>query len=389
MLFSSLFSFVSFLDGIEGQVSIAILFKITKNRPMLARLDSFQDVLCPILSHSDMKFKNQTKKILIKSLLFVALVNAPLFSYALSLTMTRGSQNEVSDEAGNTVGKKQELLPIEVLQISPEPHLNTNFLLTDKTERKMYVFKNSEDKKTLVQVQVFNIDIGKNNGPKTKRDDKKTPEGIYRLEKKLLPPEIPFDQYGVMAFTTDYPNVFDKFENKSGSGIWLHSVPDDVPLTRGSRGCVVIRNDDIKQADPLIQLNRTFMIINDKINWVTRNEHDTEHAKALAWINQWKDQWANQNIDEYIKLYSEKFTAPGFNKKSWYKHKTKLKNRYKYSKVTLSEPNIFKIKDQYLFQVIQDYESDGYADHGVKNLYVKEEDGVMKILREEWFEVKR
>ena len=46
------------------------------------------------------------------------------------------------------------------------------------------------------------IDIGKNDGNKTKQDDKKTPEGIYLLEKKMTPPKIPFDLYGSLAITT-------------------------------------------------------------------------------------------------------------------------------------------------------------------------------------------
>lgn len=306
----------------------------------------------------------------------------------ISPTVRQVAQINSDSDATIQNAEKAKFLPLEVLQISPEPHLNTNFLLTDKEARKMYVFKNSDDKKTLVQVAEFNIDIGKNNGPKLKRDDKKTPEGIYRLETKKTPPEIPFDLYGIMAFTTDYPNVFDKFENKTGSGIWLHSVPDTVPLTRGSKGCVVIRNNDLKLVEPLIKLKRTFMIINDKIHWVPPEDHEKEHEKALNWINNWKDLWAAQDIDSYIKLYSDKFTAPGFKKESWYKHKSKLKNRYNFTKVTLSEPNIFKIKNHYLFQVIQDYESDGHKDHGVKNLYATEDNGQIKIVREEWFEVK-
>jgi murein L,D-transpeptidase YafK len=278
--------------------------------------------------------------------------------------------------------------PLEVLAISTDPRLSPNVIVADKTKRKLSVFDRAS-LETGTPRQQFDIDIGKNEGPKTKRDDKKTPEGIYLLEKKRTPPEIPFDLYGSMAFTTNYPNFFDKFENKTGSGIWLHSVPDTVPLNRGSKGCVVLRNDAIKKVEDYISLNKTFMLINDQINWLTPAEHAKEKEFAMSWMEQWKTQWQTQDLDSYIKNYSEEFSAPNFNKKTWFAHKQKLKGMYKYVKVQLSEPQIFRLKNQYIFQFIQDYESDGHKDTGLKTLYVFKEGAHLKIQREEWTEMRQ
>lgn len=273
--------------------------------------------------------------------------------------------------------------PAEVLNLSPEQLIQTNALLADKTSRQLYMMQLSNF--NLGQTDsVFDIDIGKNGGNKTKRDDKKTPEGIYVLQQKKTPPEIPFDLYGTMAFTTNYPNVFDKFENKTGSGIWLHSIPDNVALNRGSKGCVVLRNDAIKKVENHISLNKTLLIINNQIHWLTSDEHDKKKNEALAWLKGWKDLWEKQDIDTYIQNYSEQFSDPTFNKKTWYKHKMNLKEKYKFVKIGISEPNVFNLKDQYLFQFVQDYESDGHKDKGIKNLYVIQENGKFKILREEW-----
>ena len=41
-----------------------------------------------------------------------------------------------------------------------------------------------------------------------------------------------------------------------------------------------------------------------------------------------------------------------------------------------------------IFQFVQDYESDGHRDRGIKNLYVINDKGTFKILREEWVELK-
>ena len=273
-------------------------------------------------------------------------------------------------------------LPVEVLNLSEEKAIQTNALLADKTSRQLYMLQGSN--LTAGQTDsVFAIDIGKNDGNKTKRDDKKTPEGIYVLQQKKMPPEIPFELYGTMAFTTNYPNVFDKFENKTGSGIWLHSVPDNVALNRGSKGCVVLRNDAIKKVESHITLNKTLLIINNEIHWLSSGEHDKKKAEAMAWLATWKDLWEKQDLDTYIANYSDQFSDPTYNKATWLKHKQTLKEKYKYVKIGISEPNVFNLKDQYLFQFVQDYESDGHKDKGVKNLYVIQEKGKFKILREE------
>lgn len=280
-------------------------------------------------------------------------------------------------------------LPIEILSLSSDERLSTTVLLADKTKRKLSVFDLASLQANQAKQQ-FDIDIGKNDGPKIKRDDQKTPEGIYLLESKKAPPEIPFDKYGSMAFTTNYPNFFDKFENKTGDGIWLHSVPDTVPLTRGSRGCVVLRNDAIKNVESFISLGKTFLIINDQINWTSsKADHQKEKEIAMNWLENWKSLWQNQDLDAYIENYADDFSVQSFTKQSWLKHKQDLKARYKYVKINLSSPQIFHLKNQYLFQFVQEYESDGHKDIGIKNLYVLEEGNKLKIHREEWVELRQ
>lgn len=279
------------------------------------------------------------------------------------------------------------MMPAEVLQLSDDVAITTNAFLADKTKRQLYIIQ-KDNLYSSPMAAAFDIDIGKNGGNKTKRDDKKTPEGIYLLQEKKVPPNIPFDLYGVMAFTTNYPNVFDKFENKTGSGIWLHSIPDEVALNRGSKGCVVLRNDALKEVEPFIALNKTFLIINNQIRWLKSTEHAAEKMKAVNWINSWKDLWEKQDLEKYIAMYSDQFSDPKFNKKTWYAHKQNLKSKYKFVKITTSTPNIFNLKDQYLFQFTQDYESDSHKDRGIKNLYVINDNGSFKILREEWIELK-
>ena len=275
------------------------------------------------------------------------------------------------------------LFPRQILSLSTDERVSTNALLADKSKRQLSVI----DQKCLADGTVkeqYSIDIGKKSGDKKSRDDRRTPEGMYILLERKTPPEIPFETYGSVAFTTNYPNFFDKYDNKTGSGIWLHSVPDKIPLTRGSRGCVVLRNDDIKKIESTIMLKKTFLVIDNKIVWIPKEEHMKEKEFAVNWLENWRLQWEKQDIENYIQNYSDEFSSPPFNKKTWLTHKQKLKEKYSYVKLKFSDPNIFQLKKQYIFQFVQNYESSDHKDVGVKTLYVLKEGNSMKITREEW-----
>jgi murein L,D-transpeptidase YafK len=277
----------------------------------------------------------------------------------------------------------QPILPRQILNLSSDERVTTNALLADKSQRELSVIDFKSFTEGIVKER-YNIDIGKNTGDKKKRNDARTPEGIYLLLDKKAPPEIPFQLYGSMAFPTNYPNYFDKFENKTGSGIWLHSVPDKVPLTRGSRGCVVLRNNDIKKIEPEIRPKRTFLLIDSKVKWLPVEEHKIAKEEAVNWLEQWRSQWEKQDIDAYIQNYSDEFSAPPYNKKTWFRHKSQLKEKYTRVNVKLSDPNIFQVKSYFIFQFVQNYESDGHSDVGIKTLYVLKEGNSMRITREDW-----
>lgn len=299
-----------------------------------------------------------------------------ILSFTLLLQIKSVAYAQEADVTSQTIK-----LPNEILQISDAPEIKSSIMIADKTERKLYFFESEE---TLTAPISFEIDIGKKEGPKTKRNDKKTPEGIYLLQKKMTQPEIPYDQYGSLAFTTDYPNVFDKFENKTGDGIWLHSIPDQVPLNRGSKGCVVLRNENIQKLSDLISLNKSHLIINAKTDWVDSSAHAAKKNKVVAWLATWKDYWQKQDLENYSKMYSDDFSAPSFNKKSWLKHKEKLKGIYTTITIDFSKPSIFHTKNQYLIKFVQNYSSDMHQDKGIKTLYLIENGDNLQILREEW-----
>jgi len=256
-------------------------------------------------------------------------------------------------------------------------------LVVDKSKHvlRLYGFQDGHPK----MLSEFPSDSGRVDGEKMKANDFKTPTGIYFLQKRLHAPEIPFSLYGSLAFTTDYPNVFDKRDDKSGSGIWLHAVPDSVALTRGSRGCVVVRNDAIKELDSSIDLRKTPLVIFDHVDEVDVAGYDQEHAKFLGYFEQWRKAWESEDIEAYMKFYDETFKNNQMNYEQWYAHKKKLRGLYSSIKVKLSEPLIVRNRNQVVIRTFQEYESNQHKDYGLKTIHARwsPENG-FKIIREDW-----
>lgn len=278
--------------------------------------------------------------------------------------------------------EKPETFPADLLSITETDVFSKFVFVVDKSARKLTIYERNG--KQIRKVNEFPADMGKSTGNKTRRDDYKTPEGIYFLQKKLTQPVIPQSLYGDLAFTTNYPNLFDQRESKTGSGIWLHAVPDNVPLTRGSRGCVVVRNNVIKQIAEYVKLGETPILIFNKVEYITEAEHEKRREEVSTYLNSWIKNWESMNVENYISFYDTKFQAPGFDYKAWKNHKTGLKEKYKYIKVQLYQPYILLNHEQLIVKALQRYESDQFTDYGVKTIYaLKGKDG-WKIIREEW-----
>lgn len=273
--------------------------------------------------------------------------------------------------------------PAGLIALSPETPFSSYSFVVDKSKRTLsvYEWKNND----LNLISEFPADIGKKEGPKMKRDDHKTPVGIYFLQQEKTQPEIPFDLYGNLAFTTDYPNIFDQRDAKTGSGIWLHAVPDSVPLTRGSRGCVVVRNDVIKSLKSIVKLQQTPILIYDEIKYLNAQEHNEQKQRFLKEFESWRNAWQTQDVDTYIKYYDQTFKNDQMNYTQWYRHKKKLKETYSYIKVELSPPLILQNKDQVVIRTIQRYESNLHKDYGEKTIHARYSPEVgFQIIREDW-----
>jgi murein L,D-transpeptidase YafK len=307
---------------------------------------------------------------------------------SLNLALAQDSQPETPVAKTPAALKK----PDPVVQPPPEGQLprplvgltasSPYALLVDKSLRTMTVWKWTDDKPILVAS--YPTDIGGNNGDKVSEGDRRTPEGVYFFLSMREKSELNFSLYGNRAYTTDYPNYFDRLEKKTGTGIWLHAVPDTQSLWRGSKGCVVVRNKVIDQLAPYITLKSTPMVVESKVEYLSPEEWKSERAKILGWVEKWRAAWETKDIDQYISFYKDNFKSMHMNKARWKKYKSILATNYKFIKVNLENVQVFKHGDKFMFRFLQHYESDKKEDFGEKFLYVQDTKDGMGIVGEEW-----
>jgi murein L,D-transpeptidase YafK len=288
--------------------------------------------------------------------------------------------------AADKVSQNDTPVPLAVIQVPDDDQFSRYSFVVDKEQRLLTVWESVKGQ--LNRIAEYPTDIGKKDGNKFKGGDSKTPEGIYFLTEKMLGSQLDFNLYGSMAFASDYPNFFDRFLGKTGSGIWLHAIPDTVALTRGSRGCVVVRNNVIKELDQYIKIGHTPLMIFDKVPTADAKTYASIRKDSVDFLEKWRQAWETQNIDAYIGNYDKNFKAMGMTVDKWKEYKTSLKNKYEFVKVQLSAPAVYAHNDDYVIRFLQSYSSNLFNDYGEKTLYLKKVGATFKIIGEEFSALK-
>ncbi|NOS95618.1 MAG: L,D-transpeptidase family protein, partial [Methylotenera sp.] len=142
----------------------------------------------------------------------------------------------------------------------------SHLVVVDTDKSRLYLYKNEQGQ--LKYVADYYITVGKNGIIKQTEGDKRTPIGVYFASAKLNQP-LP-DLYGDGAYPLNYPNEWDRENNRKGSGIWLHGTPSYTysRAPRASDGCVVLANQDLKTLAPILQAGKTPVIISNNLQWL-------------------------------------------------------------------------------------------------------------------------
>lgn len=288
----------------------------------------------------------------------------------------------------------EEFLPSNIYLM--DENFSHHILLVEKSTHSLFVYENQNGFPKLVKK--YNSATGKFNGNKSIQGDRKTPEGVYYLNeffesKELIEKYGEYGKiYGAGAFTTNYPNIMDARQGKTGGGIWLHSVDDEARVSKGtdSRGCVLVVDNDLKEISQFIDLKNTSMIIVQDLKFLNKETWEKNRNEIKQFVDSWASAWKNKDFDKYINSYSKElfeseskgnFTAYKSYKKAIFAKKDK-------PDIYFSNLSVMYHSNYAVVQMQQDYNSAVIQDIGKKTLYlVKDENYNWKIVAEQFSKI--
>lgn len=174
------------------------------------------------------------------------------------------------------------LVPKNLVVMPRSSERRVPILLADASRSRIYVFVSEQGVPVLIDE--FYTTIGLLGYNKLKEGDQRTPLGVYRVQYEIKNPRR--DGFlGRLAMTLDYPNAYDRHTGRTGSGIWIHGVPDDVhvrpPLA--SDGCLAVSNRDLERLRRHVRYNESQIVVVPEVEWLTPEkwQQNMEQARIL------------------------------------------------------------------------------------------------------------
>ena len=260
----------------------------------------------------------------------------------------------------------------------------SNAIVVDLNQSRLYVFENKQGHPG--KVKDYYISMGRGGAEKEKEGDLRTPLGVYFV-RSFIPDYKLMDKYGAGAYPLNYPNAWDLFNGKTGSGIWLHGTRSGTynrpPLA--SEGCVVLPNADLIEMASYISLGQTPVLIGQDIKWLTLNQWEQQRDYTTEIFQNWIDDWQSLNVESYLDHYSQSFNNGKKDYHHWVEHKRKVAKNKNYIKVDASDVSLLMHPNEDVMVVTfkQNYSSDNYSSESWKRQYWRKEfDGQWRIVYE-------
>ena len=252
----------------------------------------------------------------------------------------------------------------------------------EKSTLNLYIKENNNKFTFKKEYSAF---TGKRKGDKVTEGDLKTPIGVYNIVQKLSKDTNLNEFYGPLAFVTSYPNVYDTYRGKDGSGIWIHGLPVKQERDEFTRGCIAINNSNIECLNNNITINKTLLIINS--TEVQKNISKDKLALILAQLYQWRFAWLYNDIESYLKFYHNDFVRnDGIKLESFKSYKKRIFKKIEKKSIIFNDINIIpypNTEDTYEITFKEFYKSDTFSFSGNKTLIIKlDQNNNIKILTE-------
>ena len=281
---------------------------------------------------------------------------------------------------------KEGLVPFEYINfLFPQEQVYDEYLLiVEKKDQQAALYKFQDNFQKIDLLKSYHISSGQIPGNKYKRNDLKTPEGLYKTLNFIPDEKLPA-KYGSGAYVLDYPNELDKVLKKTGSGIWIHGSDIEM-VSFDTEGCIRFDNHEITNFHDNLNFNSVPIIINDELRWVTISELETEIKMIQEFLNSWLESWRIQDIQAYLSHYANDFKTyrQKMDATQWTNHKTRIFNPQKPVQIDLLNIEYYYADNLFLATFIQDYKAESLKSYGKKQLVMQKQKDRYIIIQEEW-----
>ena len=185
------------------------------------------------------------------------------------------------------------------------------------------------------------MSIGLKGAGKQRAWDRKTPLGVYFITEQLDTSKL-HEKYGPTAFPLDYPNIWDRYNRRSGDGIWIHGVTPGGGRRpeRDTDGCIALPNDELLELEPRLEPLSTPVVITRQIRWQSAEEIAAARAELRRELDAWVASYAAGELHRYLSLYADDFTYRGMDRDQWTAFRTQS--------ITNAPPREVVIEDVFL-----------------------------------------
>ncbi len=193
---------------------------------------------------------------------------------------------------------------------------NKHAIAVDASRARVYLFENTPQGLRLVAD--YYASVGKMGVEKNLEGDLKTPLGIYYVTNTLDPNSLK-DLYGAGALPINYPNPYDLRRGKTGSGIWLHGVPQAqfARAPKATDGCVAVSNPDLQDIMQRVEIRTTPVVILPKLEWINPAQSNADVAAFDRNFAAWRSAKAAGDLERSLSHYSPDFDSYGKKLADW------------------------------------------------------------------------
>lgn len=193
----------------------------------------------------------------------------------------------------------------------------SNVLIADTESATLWRFGHTES--GIVNVDQWYMSIGQNGVGKQREWDRKTPLGAYFITERLDTSDLNA-KYGIAAYPLDYPNAWDRYNERTGDGIWLHGVDRNNGGKRPPRdtdGCLALPNEDLLSLADTLKPLLTPVIVARKMIWTAPDEIEGLRVELRAALEDWRQSLEQSDLATYLSLYADEFRHGGMDKETW------------------------------------------------------------------------